>query len=148
MPRKRRNKIDKTKIDFMKPVDITMFGSKDDPCFGKLYSPTASECQRCGDCEICAIVTAQKAKVIRTKVEEKSSFKDLEEVDIEVKRSVKNLVITNKITSYKEVVILIKKKFKYKQLEEAKTKTKNAIKALKYKIIKKDGKRYIRINKA
>lgn len=144
MKRKRRNKIDKTKIDIMKPIDITVFGSADDPCFGKLYSPMAKECNMCGDSEICAIVTSQKSKALREKVETKHAFKDLEEVDIHTKNVVKNLVVTNKITSYKEVVLGVKKRMKFTTIEEAKTATKTAIKNLKYKLIKKDGKRYIK----
>ena len=143
MSRKKRNKIDKTKIDFMKPVDITIFGSKDDPCFGKLFSPTAKECGQCGDSEICAIVTAQKAKLKRQTVESKGAFKDLEEVDIYVKNAVKNFVVTNQITRFKEVVGLVKKKFKFDQTK-AMDETKKAVKSLKYKLLKKNGKRYIK----
>lgn len=128
----------------MKPIDITVFGSQDDPCFGKLYSPMAKECSQCGDCEICAIVTSQKSQVLRGKQEAKHAFKDLEEVDIHVKNVVKNLVVTNKITSYKEVVLGVKKRMKFTTLEEAKKATIAAAKKLKYKLIKKNGTKYIR----
>src|SRR5688500_14959205 len=130
MPRKRQDKIDKTKIDFMKPIDINIFGGQDDPCFGKLYSPAAKECSVCGDSEICAIVCSQKSKLIRGKLEEKHAFKDLEEVDIAVQKVVKNIVKTNKITRFIEVLGLLRKKIKYTTKEEAETALRKAIKSL------------------
>lgn len=143
--RKKRNKIDKSKVDMMKPiVDIGIFGSENDPCFGKLFSLDANECQRCGDNEICAIVTAQKNKVRRENVESKGSFKDLEEVDIFIHNSLKNLVITNNITRLKELIQRIQKEYLFKTPEETKAAIQRVIKnSKKLKAKKKDGKWYI-----
>jgi hypothetical protein len=86
--RKRRNKIDKDKVDTLVPIDISIFGSEDDPCFGKLYDPTAKECGMCGDSSICAIVSAQNQHSKRALVEKKTSFKDIE---IEIENNYLNL---------------------------------------------------------
>ena len=56
---------------------MTKFGTDDDPCFGKLNDPKAPECQRCGDFEFCAIVTAENIKRLRVKEESKTKFKDM-----------------------------------------------------------------------
>lgn len=69
------------KVDFLKPIDITLFGTKDDPCFGKLYNLSTSECQRCGDSELCAVVFAQNMKKERVKQKKKTRFKD-EELEV------------------------------------------------------------------
>lgn len=48
---------DKSNEDFLlKGFDAKKFGSANDPCFGKLYSIKASECQNCGDSEFCSVV--------------------------------------------------------------------------------------------
>ena len=68
---------------FLEPIpDITIYGSDEDPCFGKLYSLAAQECRICGDIELCAIAFAQKQSVRRLEVEAESNFKDLQEVKI------------------------------------------------------------------
>lgn len=147
--RKKRNKIDKGGLDLMKPINIEMFGSADDPCFGKMYSPIASECQKCGDCEICAIVTAQKGAVTkRISFESKHALKDLEEVDQEIKKALSNIIITNKITDWKEILKQIKKRFKFKELIEASAAVRKILPTIKnLKLIKKNGKRFVRVIK-
>lgn len=64
--------------EFLKPIDITKFGTDDDPCFGKHYNLSESECKRCGDNGLCAIVTAQKLSIERKNIEGEQKFKDLE----------------------------------------------------------------------
>lgn len=77
MKRKARNKINKERIDMTKPIDITIFGTDEDPCFGKHYDNKAPECQRCGDSEICSIIYMQKQNLLREKIEEETKFKDI-----------------------------------------------------------------------
>ena len=64
---------------FLEPIpDITIFGSDDDPCFGKLYSLAAPECRICGDIELCAIAFAQSMRTTRKEMETASHYKDLD----------------------------------------------------------------------
>lgn len=65
-------------IDYLKPIDISYFGTEDDPCFGKLYNPSAPECQRCGDADLCSVIFAQNIKKDRQKESKKTKFKDIE----------------------------------------------------------------------
>jgi len=134
-----------TEIDLTKPIiDVFSFGSKDDPCFGKLYSPSAKECNRCGDNELCIIAMAQKAKTKRAKIKEKAPLKDEEEVSIEVNNALKNFVITNKIKLFIKVAKLIQKKFGLETLEESKALIRATISELKtFKIKKINGKRFL-----
>tara|TARA_R110002012_G_scaffold306718_1_gene511631 strand:+ start:117 stop:503 length:387 start_codon:yes stop_codon:yes gene_type:complete len=78
---------DKSNIDLMKPIDITKFGTDNDPCFGKHYDLKAEECQRCGDHEFCAITTAQKLHTERAELESKSDYLDVIEEVKETKHS-------------------------------------------------------------
>jgi hypothetical protein len=64
--------------EFLKPIDITQFGTDDDPCFGKQYNLSEPECKRCGDSELCAIVFSQNLNLERKNIEGKNRFKDLE----------------------------------------------------------------------
>lgn len=77
--RKKRSKLAKKKIDLSKPVDITIFGSENDPCFGKHHSFDAAECGVCGDSQICQIIVSQMLHVKRAEVSKKQAFIDLEE---------------------------------------------------------------------
>lgn len=78
---KRRERKETKGVDFMKPIDVTAFGTADDPCFGKLYNLSTNECKRCGDSELCCVVFAQNMKKERTSEKVKSRFKD-EELDM------------------------------------------------------------------
>ncbi len=81
--RKSRTKLSKdTDIDIMKPISLELIGTADDPCFGKLNDPNADECNRCGDCELCAIVQSQKLHVKRKEIEDKQPFKDIQKVKV------------------------------------------------------------------
>lgn len=66
------------KVDFLEPIDITKFGSEDDPCFGKLYNLSTKECKRCGDSELCGVIFSQNMNKVRKDIESKQRFKDLE----------------------------------------------------------------------
>lgn len=81
--RKPRKKLIKT-MDLLKPITLDMLGTEEDPCFGKHHDPKTSECARCGDCEICQIVMAQKLMLKRKEVEANGTFKDLEEKDMKL----------------------------------------------------------------
>lgn len=67
------------KIDIMKPIIFENLGSADDPCFGKHYSIKAQECKRCGDADICAIVSQNQIHKAIQAQEKKSPFIDKEE---------------------------------------------------------------------
>ena len=79
MKRKSRDIIDKEDIDILKPIDLSMFGGPDDPCFGKYHDLKADECRACGDSEICAIACSQANHVKRAKLEAEQPFKDMED---------------------------------------------------------------------
>lgn len=81
------------KFDTLKPITIDQLGTKDDPCFGKHFSISAPECQRCGDSELCAIVLAQKNHVKRAKEESKGAFKDLEKPKQIDKKEIRKRVV-------------------------------------------------------
>lgn len=122
--RKPRNKMSKS-VNLLYPIALDKFGSKDDPCFGKLNDPKASECQRCGDCEICAIVQMSSTVKLREKVEGKQPFKDLEEKELyekmekgrkvpiekRIKPEIREYLRTNKKTTYEELSEYIGNKF-------------------------------------
>lgn len=76
--RKSRDDINLTPKELLKPINIELFGSDNDPCFGKLYDLGTPECKRCGDSEICATVVSQKLNVKRKTIETENRFKDIE----------------------------------------------------------------------
>lgn len=78
---KTREPREKTKANLMDPIDITIFGTDDDPCFGKEYNLSTPECKRCGDSELCAIVMGQNNHLKRKVIEKDNRFKDLEIVE-------------------------------------------------------------------
>jgi hypothetical protein len=141
MPRVPRNKIKKKKLNLLMPVNnLLIFGSENDPCFSKLYSPSAPECQECGDSEICIIAMAQRNKIKNQKLNEKGNFKDMEEVDQEILKVVKNLVITNALTDFTLVAKKIKKHFALDTTLSAKKAIRKCLaNNKKIKLIKKDG---------
>lgn len=79
---KRKARKETKEVNFLKPIDITAFGTDSDPCFGKLYNPSTEECRRCGDSELCAVIFAQKMKKERTKEKATTRFKD-EELEVD-----------------------------------------------------------------
>lgn len=76
----------KKNLDLTKPLPIDILGSESDPCFAQFNDPEADECQRCGDCEICAIVQSQNMHLKRSKIESKKQFKDV------VKKPIKKII--------------------------------------------------------
>lgn len=72
-PRKKSHK-----VDFLKPIDLNLLGSKDDVCFGKHYDLSTEECKVCGDSELCSIAFGQNLHLRRKHIEENSRFKDIE----------------------------------------------------------------------
>lgn len=79
-------------INVMEPIDITRFGTDEDPCFGKEYNLASPECKRCGDSELCAIVMAQNNNIARKLIESENRFKDLEIVPKETNEALKKWV--------------------------------------------------------
>jgi hypothetical protein len=92
----------KNKLDTSVPIPLELLGSDNDPCFGKFQDPRAPECQRCGDAEICMIAMSQRNHIKRLAIEEKSSFKDVEEskikpgnkkeLRIEIKKRIREMI--------------------------------------------------------
>lgn len=75
----------KDKPDLIIPIDLTIFGTENDPCFGKLHDLTAPECRQCGDSELCAIATSHANSKKRFKLESQQSFKDMEDTEQDLK---------------------------------------------------------------
>ena len=150
--RKPRHKVKMADSEFLKPLDITMFGSADDPCFGKSHSPKAKECGRCGDSEVCAIVMAQRASKERKKQEKTHIFKDLEEPNLDLKTLevfvLKTFAKTNPIR-YKTLLSLTIKHFSSFEKTDPGRVDKLLVdyvkRSDKYKKYSKDGKRYLKL---
>lgn len=70
------------KIDIMKPLLFTDLGSDKDSCYGKHYSIAASECKRCGDSDVCAILSQNQLHKEIAKEEKKGRFMDVEEGEL------------------------------------------------------------------
>ncbi len=78
--REPRLKVEKKELDFSIPMmDL---GTEGDPCFGKLHSLEASECQECGDQQACQIMMAQRLNKKRIGVSTDKNFLDEEEVNV------------------------------------------------------------------
>lgn len=73
--RKARTELIK-EVDLLKPIDLTVVGTPDDPCFGKLHDSTHETCRRCGDSEVCAMVYGQTNHIKRFKEESSSNLMD------------------------------------------------------------------------
>lgn len=83
-PRKRTKGVDLLEQP-LTPIDITKFGGKDDPCFGKHHDLKAEECRNCGDSELCAIAMSHYNLKLRQKEELQNSFKDMEDTEQDLK---------------------------------------------------------------
>lgn len=109
---KKNNEIDLSKQDIFTPIStVDVLGSKKDPCFGKLFDLTTSECKQCGDSELCAICFAQSMNKTREDIEKENHFKDLDTlVDIKgVKKYIRALKRKDK--PKKEIINMVIKKF-------------------------------------
>lgn len=73
---------DHKELDLTVPLKAELLGSSDDPCFGKGHSITHPACKRCGDNEVCSIVSQQNLLKQSYKQEGLAKFKDLEETDL------------------------------------------------------------------
>jgi hypothetical protein len=118
--RESRKNPDFDDLNKLKPIDLSILGTDDDPCFGKLYNLSEDECQRCGDSEFCAIKMAQTQKVKRTEIESTQRFLDIEEEggkdidDVTDSLTVVRKVIRRKIRlgkTYIEIQSSINKKY-------------------------------------
>jgi len=109
--RKERNKTISEK-QLMEPFDVLKLGSKDDPCFSKLWDPKNEICQICGDIEACGIAFSQRTRKIEAAIESEQEFLDLKEVNSREKQILK--FINKRVDSYEEdkLVTLIIKRFK------------------------------------
>lgn len=152
MSRKKRDKIDKSGIDLMQPIDITIFGSENDPCFGKLNDPANSICQRCGDSEICQIVQSQKLHATREKQSKTTKFKDEEEPFLELRTMERFIVDTLKGENPMRFGKLKKLAIRYFSTMDKTTPEKITEVLMKYlsktdkvKKIKKQEKRYLKL---
>lgn len=111
--------------DFLKPIDITQFGTDNDPCFGKHYNLSTDECKRCGDSALCSIIFSRgDLKNKRKSLEDKNRFKDVEldtdeaSLDNWLKQKAKEKLKPFKVVKLAKVAFpkedrkLIKKKYK------------------------------------
>lgn len=111
MKRKSRNKFRKKLTDdqMLAPLDVTKFGGPDDPCFGKYHDLKATECRNCGDSELCAIAMSYKGIAMRQKLEMETSFKDIEDVGIDLKEKRIKRYIKKKLAKGLEIRKIYKK---------------------------------------
>jgi len=112
-----RDKIKLSEEEMLKPLDIEKFGSDSDPCFGKLYSLSSSECKRCGDSEICGSVFAQRLNGKREIIESGKRFKDIELSKIPQKAV--DMIHKLRAQGYKDIRInrLVRVKYKLDKIE-------------------------------
>ena len=80
LERVQQNRYDPNEIDMTKPLDLTKFGSEDDPCFGKLYDLNTKQCKLCADADFCAIKMAQTQSLSRKELNKNNDF--IDEFDI------------------------------------------------------------------
>ena len=79
MAKKKKNNIpDLSKHNPLEPLDLASIGSTGDPCFGKQYDLSTSECRSCGDSEACAFKMSQLMNKTRKQLEEENHYKDLD----------------------------------------------------------------------
>lgn len=81
MDNERKSRKKTPDVDFSRPINISLFGTDKDPCFGKLNDATHPACKQCGDCELCFIVQSQNLHLKRNRIEKKNAFIDKEMPD-------------------------------------------------------------------
>jgi hypothetical protein len=98
---------------FLRPFDITKYGSEDDPCFGKEYDLNADECTICGDLELCAIAFAQNQSRVRIQLESENKFKDLEEGDMIRETTIREFISGKRVLGWGDtrIKVVIRNKF-------------------------------------
>ena len=90
--------------NILKPLNIDMIGSNDDPCFGKEYDLSTEECKICGDSELCCIKFASLMGKTRKELEENNKYKDLE-VNIDIKSLKRDIRIAKRKGDLKKDII-------------------------------------------
>jgi hypothetical protein len=87
MPTKERKarKSKQAKDALLNPIDLANIGTKDDPCFGKLWDLKNDICKRCGDSELCGIAYSQSLNQKRLAIEKERVFKDIEDIKVTIK---------------------------------------------------------------
>jgi len=85
------------KTDLLNPLDITKFGTEDDPCFGKQYDLISSECKVCGDSAICQVVMSQNKLLVQGQhnVDEGSSSNLSKDKKATIKKFIKRRLSKN-----------------------------------------------------
>lgn len=78
MAKKKKQLPDLAKQSPLEPLDLYSIGSNGDPCFGKSYDLSTSECRSCGDSELCALRMSQALNKTRKQLEEENHYKDLD----------------------------------------------------------------------
>jgi len=69
-----QSRYDLDTLDMTKPLDISKFGSDEDPCFGKLYDLNTKQCKMCADADFCAIKMAQTQTSKRNEINKQNNF--------------------------------------------------------------------------
>lgn len=80
--KERMAKLEGSVTDFTKPLDLSDYGGDNDPCFGKLWDLSVSECKRCGDSGFCSVIFAQNQHYTRESIEKVTPMRDLQEAKI------------------------------------------------------------------
>lgn len=153
--RKPRKKVEKVELDYSLPM--MNLGTDADPCFGKLHSLEAPECQECGDQQACQVMMAQRVSKKRIAMGEDKAFLDREEEDI-IKLSILEIYLVgilspDKVMSIPKVLEKVNNRFNTdKKLEDKKVIhfIKMAVtKSQKLKSFKNEdtGKRYLTLKK-
>lgn len=110
------------KENFLVPIDVSKFGTEDDPCFAVLYSLSADECQICGDAELCSVVFANRANTKRIEYEKKNPVLDMEIDALEKEKDIKDYLSNLRDKGYKG--LLVRKRLKQRfRISDEKIKT-------------------------
>jgi len=151
--REPRTKIEKKELNFSIP--LMSLGSMDDPCFGKLHSLEAPECNECGDNQACQIMMSQKLHGKRKAIGDRQEFLDKQEDDI-IKLSILEVFIydllkPDKIWDVKKLMISVNERFNPDGRLESKVVLKYVRMSInmskRLKSFKTNGKRYITLKK-
>ncbi len=102
-----QDRFDPEAIDFSKPIDITKFGSDDDPCFGKHFDMTTKQCKVCGDAQFCQIKTGQNQHLLRDGKSKEKEYLDYNPENNELTTSNE---LECDVTTKKRVVRFMKRK--------------------------------------
>ena len=128
-----QHRYDPDELDMTKPLDLTKFGSEEDPCFGKLYDLNTKQCKLCADADFCAIKMAQTQSVTRKELNKQNEFIDEFEIsDIKLDKTTKKKVkkyMSRRIDKGMKPILARKKAMKKYKI------TKDQVKEI-YKLIK------------